>query len=208
MGRLAQSFDHASRGSIFDPEDKAMSFASTSIRSAGLEQCHAVPIPFDELVYPYTARVTRHDWQLLLDSWERLQPNADRFATVFFDTLFNCDPELRHLFGGTSLETQFIKFAHLLTELVSVESDPRQLGQRIEMAVHRYAGGSIDHDCAIRTAITAMLAEAALARLTSEVRMWWSAAYATVVTIIWKGARLSPHGRPTTFMRRTRFSSR
>jgi hypothetical protein len=48
------------------------------------------------------------------------------------------------------------------------------------MAVHRYAGGSsIDQHCAIRTAITAMLAEAATARLTSEVRMWWSAAYAT-----------------------------
>src|SRR5262245_44480797 len=186
-----------------------MLYASNSIQSAGLEQCHTVPIPFDELVYPYTARVTRHDWQLLLDSWERLQPNADRFAAAFFDTLFTCDPELRHLFGGTSLETQFIKFAHLLTELVSVETDPRQLEQRIEMAVHRYVGGaSIDHDRAIRAAITAMLAEAARARLTSEVRMWWSAAYATVVTIIRKGARLSPHGRPTTLMRRARHSGR
>jgi len=186
-----------------------MSFASASNHSAELERCYDAHLPFAELVYPYTARVTRGDWQLLLDSWERLQPNADRFATAFFDTLFACDPELRQLFGGTSLETQFIKFAHLLTELIAVEDDPQELERRTEMAVHRYAGGSsIDHDRAIRAAITAMVAEAALARLTPEVRLWWRAAHATVVTIIRKGARLSPHGRPTTLMRRTRFSSR
>src|SRR4029453_6198672 len=122
MGPTRTSSTTPAGGRYFDPEDKAMSFASNSIRSAELEQCPALPISFDELVYPYTARVTRRDWQLLLDSWERLQPNADRFATAFFDTLFACDPELRHLFGGTSLETQFIKFAHLITELVSVET--------------------------------------------------------------------------------------
>ena len=184
-----------------------MSLASTSTHSAELERCHAGPIPFAELVYPYTARVTKHEWQLLLDSWERLQPNADRFATVFFDTVFTCDPELRQLFGGTSLETQFIKFAHLLTELIAVD-DPHELEYRIDMIAHRFGGdSSIDHDRAIRAAITATLAEAAVARLTPEARLWWKAAHATVVTIIRKGARLSSHGRPTTFMRRARRSS-
>jgi hypothetical protein len=186
-----------------------MSFASASTHSAELERYHTAAIPFAELVYPYAGRVTRHDWQLLLDSWERLQPNADRFATAFFDALFTCEPELRQLFGGTSLETQFIKFAHLLTELISVEDDPPELAHRIDMIAHRYTGGhAIEYDRAVRAAIAAMLAEAALARLTPEGRLWWKSAYATVVSIIRKGARLSPHGRPTTLMHRTRFSGR
>ncbi len=186
-----------------------MSFASNSVHAAELERYPVAPTPFAELVYPYTARVTRRDWEVLLDNWERLQPNADRFATAFFDALFACDPELRQLFGGTSLETQFVKFAHLLTELISVQNDPQELERRVDMVVHRYASdSSVDYDRAIRAAITAMLAEVALARLTPEARQWWWAAHGTVVSIIRKGARLSPHGRPTTLMRRARHSGR
>jgi hypothetical protein len=185
-----------------------MSLASTSAHSAELERYYAGPIPFAELGYPYIARVTRPEWQLLLDSWERLQPNADQFATVFFGTVFACDPELRQLFGGTSLETQFIKFAHLLTELIAVGDDPHQLEHRIDMIAHRYGDDpSVDHDCAIRAAITATLAEAARTRLTPEARLWWKSAHATVVTIIRKGARLSSRGRPTTFIRKARCST-
>jgi hemoglobin-like flavoprotein len=179
-----------------------MSFASVHSDSAELERYHASRTSFAELVYPYTARVTRQDWQLLLDSWERLQPNADRFATAFFDALFTTDPELRQLFGGTSLETQFIKFAHLLTELISVEDDPHELAERIDMIAHRYAGDpSGENDHAIRTAITAMLAEVSLTRLTPNARQWWKAGYAMVDTIIRKGSRLRAHERLTTLLR-------
>ena len=73
------------------------------------------------------------------------------------------------------------------------------------MIAHRYAGDSFgEDDHAIRAAITAMLAEAVLARLTPEARLWWKAAYALVDTIIRKGARLRANARPTTLMRRTR----
>jgi hemoglobin-like flavoprotein len=182
-----------------------MSFASVHSDPAELERYHVGAASLAELVYPYTARVTRHDWQLLLDSWERLQPNADRFATAFFDALFTSEPELRLLFGGTSLETQFIKFAHLLTELVSVEDDPHELAERIDMIAHRYAGdASGENDHAFRAAIRAMLAEVSLARLTPDARQWWKAGYAMVDTIIRKGSRLRAHGRLTTFLRRTR----
>ena len=180
-----------------------MSFASVHT-PAELERYHAASTSFAELVYPYTARVTRQDWQLLLDSWERLQPNADRFATAFFDALFTSEPELRLLFGGTSLETQFIKFAHLLTELISAEDDPHELAERIDMIAHRYAGDSSgENDHAFRAAITAMLAEVSLARLTPQARQWWKAGYAMVDTIIRKGSRLRAHARLTTLRRGT-----
>ena len=181
-----------------------MSFVSAYSDPAELERRHARSRSSAELVYPYTRQVTRHDWQLLLDSWERLQPNADRFATTFFDTLFGTDPELRQLFGGASLETQFIKFAHLLTELISVEDDPHELADRIDMIAHRYAGDSSgEHEHAFRAAITAMLADVSVARLTPDARQWWKAGYAMVDTIIRKGSRLRTHARLTTLRRGT-----
>ena len=181
-----------------------MSFACAYSDSAELERRHARSGLSAELAYPYTRQVTRQEWQLLLDSWERLQPNADRFATTFFDTLFGTEPELRQLFGGTSLETQFIKFAHLLTELISVEDDPRELADRGDMIALRYAGDSSgEHDHAFRAAITAMLADVSLARLTPDARQWWKAGYAMVDTIIRKGSRLRAHGRLTTVLHTT-----
>jgi len=186
-----------------------MSFTSTSTHAVELEHHHTAPIRFTELEYPYTARVNRREWQMLLDGWERLQPTADRFATVFFDTLFSCEPSLRYLFGGTALETQFLKFAHLLTELVPVAEDPEAVEHRIDAVVRRYVrDAAANHDHAIREAITAMLAEVSAARLTAEMRLRWKTTHATVVTIIRNGARLSPHGSPTTLMRNARIAVR
>ena len=186
-----------------------MSFTSTSTCSVAHERCHTAPIEFAELEYPYATRVTHREWQMLLDSWERLQPVADQLATVFFDTLFSCEPELRCLFGGASLEIQFIKFAHLLTELVSQKDDPEEVERRIATVVRRYRGDSNeDHERAIRAAITAMLAEASVARLTPAMRLSWKAAHVTVVTIIRDGARFNPRGQPTTFMRKLPIASR
>ena len=186
-----------------------MSFTSTSTHAVELERHHTAPIRFTELEYPYTARVNRREWQMLLDGWERLQPTADRFATVFFDTLFSCEPTLRYLFGGTSLETQFLKFAHLLTEIVSVAEDPEAVEHRIDAVARRYVrDAAANHDRAIREAITATLAEVSAAQLTPEMRLRWESAHATIVTIIRNGARLSSHGWPTTIMRNVRIAVR
>ena len=186
-----------------------MPFTRTSANPVEDERFPASPIAFDELEYPYATRVTHREWQMLLDGWERLQPIADQLATVFFDTLFSCEPELRYLFGGASLEIQFIKFAHLLTELVSLKDDPKELERRIDTVVRRYGGdSSADHERAIRAAIAAMLAEVSVTRMTPEMRLSWKAAHVTVVTIIRDGARFNPRGRPTTFMRTTRIVSR
>ena len=90
-----------------------MSFDEILASAADPDRCSNT----SELPYPLE-RLT-DEWQVLLDRWQRLQPFADRLATAFFDTLFACDPDLRQLFGGASLEAQFLRFAHLLTEIVS-----------------------------------------------------------------------------------------
>ena len=140
-------------------------------------------------------RLARHEWQMLLDRWQRLQPYADRFATAFFDTLFACEPEFAYRFGGATLEAQFLRFAHLLTELVSAEDDREELDHRVEQIVQRYArdDSATGQSRAVRAAIAAMLQEVARVGLTQQMRADWRSANASVNSMqrgtTWQGAR-------------------
>ena len=138
-------------------------------------------------------RLARHEWQMLLDRWQRLQPYADRFATAFFDTLFGCEPDFAHRFGGATLEAQFLRFAHLLTEIVSAQDDREELDHRIEQIVHRYArdDSATGQSRAVRAAIAAMLQEVESVGLTRQMRADWRSATAAVNGML-RGTRWQP----------------
>jgi len=141
--------------------------------AAELERCRAVTVSYVDPGYRFAARVTREEWRTLMATWDQLQPYADSFASAFFDTLFDLAPDLRQLFGGTSLETEFLRFAHLLVELVSAQEDPRELDRRIDVVIHRLGGNARDERHAIRAAITAMMKAVASSGMTRETRSSW-----------------------------------
>src|SRR5688572_24246449 len=147
-----------------------MSFDLISTHAAELERRRPAPPSFADARYPFASRVTRREWHLLLEMWERLQPYADRFASAFFDTLFAWSPKSARFFEGASLDAQFLQFAHLLTELVSAHGDPVELQRRIEAVASRFSrpGSSPDGDAAIRAAIAEMLNEVSVSRMLPE----------------------------------------
>ena len=142
--------------------------------------------------YPFGARLARREWQVLLDRWQRLQPFADRFATVFYDTLFARDPDLRQLFGGASLEAQFLRFAHLLTEIVSAADEPDELDIRVEVIIQHFArdDSATKQSRAVRNAIAATLEEVASAGMTAPMWASWKAAHVAVAALL-PGTRLA-----------------
>ena len=159
---------------------------------------------YDATPYPFAARLAQHDWQVLLDRWQRLQPYADRFATAFFDTLFAHQPELVQLFGNASLEAQFLRFAHLLSEIVSATDDADELARCVELLVQRFAkdDGATDRSRAVREAIAALLAEVAKVDLTPHMRASWHAVYVAVTAIV-RGTTLRADGASAATMLRT-----
>ena len=163
-----------------------MSFEFISGHAGDLERRRPAPVSFADWAQPRSTRVTRRDWQRLLENWDRLQPSADRFATVFFDTLFAWEPQARQLFGGANLETQFLRFAHLLTSLVSACDNREELDGRIEAIIRCFAGGDSPRrrEDALRIAIAAMLNEVYATGLTREMRTSWQSAYFSVITTI------------------------
>lgn len=138
-------------------------------------------------------RLARNEWQTLLDRWEKLQPYADRFATAFFDTLFGSEPDFAHRFLGATLEAHFLRFAHLLTEIVSAQDDREELDRRVEQIVHRYArdDSATEQSRAVRVAIAAMLQDVERVGLTPQMRADWRSASAAVNGML-RGTRWQP----------------
>lgn len=141
-------------------------------------------------MYAFANLMTPEDRRLLLDRWRRLEPHADRLATVFFDRLFELTPESRRLFVG-NLEGQFLRFAYMLVELVALHDEPHktalataELGRRLT----RY-GIADAHYLAVSQAISAMLAHAPEACATAESRAAWHEAYDLLTWIVRRAAR-------------------
>jgi hemoglobin-like flavoprotein len=179
-----------------------MSFVMIPTHAAELQRRRALPASAVEPGYRFAASVTRDEWRTLMTTWDQLQPYADSFASTFFDTLFDLAPDLRQLFGGTSLETEFLRFAHLLVELVSAQEDPRELDRRIDVVVHRLGGSARDErHAAIRTAIAAMMKAVASSGMTRELRSSWQTAYVYLDTVLASAARRAAHDWGTVLMR-------
>ena len=178
-----------------------MSFAISPTHVAELERSRALPASFVDPGYRFAARVTRDEWRTLMATWDQLQPYADSFASAFFDTLFDLAPDLRQLFGGTSLETEFLRFAHLLTELVSAQEDSLELDHRIDVVIHRLGGNAVDEQNAIRAAIEAMMNAVTSSAMTREMQGSWRSAYVYLGTVLGNAARRAAHIRGTVLMR-------
>lgn len=131
-------------------------------------------------------RSLRQERDILLGRWQQLQPYADRFATVFVDTLFAHRTDFRELFGGRSLEAQFVLLAHVLTQIVCADDDREAMDVRVELIVRRFARDdcSTRQSRAMRAAVAATLREVAAAAMSAQSRLLWKAAYAAVGAIL------------------------
>lgn len=141
----------------------------------------------------FGARLAQHDWHMLVERWQRLQPYADRFATAFFDTLFSVDPDFREVFEGASLEAQFLRFAHLMAHIVSAADNREELEHRAELIVHRFArdDSATDRSRAIKAAVVSLLAEVEAADMSSQMRASWRDVYRLVNDML-RGTWLAP----------------
>jgi hemoglobin-like flavoprotein len=139
--------------------------------------------------YVFSDLMTADDRRLLLNSWHRLAPYADRLATVFFDRLFELTPT-RRLFAGSTLESQFLQFAYMLVELVAFHDEPHTrllASEEIRRCLSRY-GIADAHYLAVSQAVSAVLTHAPEACATSEARAAWHEAYDLLTAIVRRAA--------------------
>lgn len=134
----------------------------------------------------FATRLADRERQALINRWERVQPYADRFAAAFFDTLFTVDPDFGQALLGDSLDAQFLRFAHLLSHIVSATDDREELDRRVELIVQRFAqdDSETDRSRALRAAIAAVLVQVELTAMTAPMLAAWKRIDATATEVL------------------------
>jgi hypothetical protein len=177
-----------------------MLFATISARSANSDR--GTPASLAESHHT-GAHPLRDDWPTLLERWKRVQPYADRFATTFIDTLLASGADFRQIFGGGTLEVQFLRLAHVLTQIVCADDGREEMDTRVELIVRRFARDDFDTRPlrALRTAVTATLREVAASDMSTQARASWNSAYAAIGAVLGGTTYLDTRG--VTAIRRT-----
>lgn len=111
-------------------------------------------------------------------SWEKVQPNADAVADLFYARLFGLDPSLQALFKGDMQEqgrklTSMITFAVKgLTRLEAIVPGVQALGRR-----HAGYGVKDNHYQTVGEALLWTLGKGLGPAFTGEIHAAWVAAY-------------------------------
>jgi hemoglobin-like flavoprotein len=118
---------------------------------------------------------------LILEGFERIAPDAERFGLSFYDRLFASDPSVRTLFRG-DIRTQA---GHLMTALTLVVRSLDDLGpilESIQALGRRHAryGVQSHHFLLVGATLLIVLDDVLGATFTTETRDAWAEAYNVV----------------------------
>jgi hemoglobin-like flavoprotein len=145
--------------------------------------------------------VTPERERLVRDSWRQFEPAAQPFAPVFYDHLFELDPDTQRLFASTDMEAQGRKFWQMLAEIVRVLDEPDQLVGEVAALGRRHVGyGVTDGQYeTVGAALLWTLEQGLGPAFTPEVRDAWSEAYLVLATVMRRAAaRTSSAQSPNT----------
>ena len=123
---------------------------------------------------------------LVRETWNQVLPIADTAAALFYQRLFELDPDLSALFAGVDLASQRKKLVQTLTRVVVALDDIADLVPEIEALGRRHAGYGVT-DAHYRTVGEALLwtLETGLGDAwTPDVEAAWTAAYGFVADVM------------------------
>jgi hemoglobin-like flavoprotein len=133
--------------------------------------------------------MTPNQIALVQHSWEQVFPIRETAAAMFYDKLFELDPDLRPLFKS-DIAAQAAKLFDTLNTVVAELSEPAATS-RVAAALgrsHARYGATAAHYESVGAALWWTL-QASLGNLfTAEVRAAWTAAYARLAGAMLAGA--------------------
>ncbi len=123
-------------------------------------------------------------------SWTMLAPEAPRIAPLFYERLFEIDPDIEQLFARTDMELQHERLIGALSAVVeaadtlgAAEPVLRALGAR-----HARYGVLDDHYDSVASALMWTLEHVLAERFTPEIRSAWTVVYALVSGVMQQAA--------------------
>ena len=123
--------------------------------------------------------MTPEQVELVQKTYEKIRPNANQFAELFYSHLFATQPDLQHLFRG-DMRTQGTMFMTALGLVVNNLGNPDAIRSAIQDLGQRHAGYGVMQPyfpvagSALLSTLEQMLGD----EFTPEVRAAWGEAFA------------------------------
>ena len=122
---------------------------------------------------------------LVQNTWVQVTPHADAAAALFYQRLFDVNPEYQALFSGDMRE-QGLKLMQMLGTVVAGLHEVENLIPTVQDLGRRHAGygvAAIDYD-AVGEALLWTLEQELGDAYTSDVAQAWAAAYTTLAAVM------------------------
>ncbi len=128
--------------------------------------------------------------RLVRETWDQVTPIADTAAMLFYDRLFEIDPDLRDLFRETDMAAQRDKLVATLAHVVQNLDYLEILVPTIEDLGRRHVGYGVTgaHYDTVGAALLWTLKRGLGDSWTSETEAAWTAAYGTISGIMRRAA--------------------
>ncbi len=139
--------------------------------------------------------MTSEQKNLVQESWVQVVPIAYAAATLFYNRLFELDPDLQRLFAKTNMHQQGNLLMRMLDVAVKTLDNPEQLLPVVEQLGQRHVryGVKDDHYETVGTALLWTLSQGLGEAFTPEVREAWAETYSLLSITMKRGAqRLEP----------------
>ncbi|MEO9571828.1 MAG: globin family protein [Polaribacter sp.] len=125
---------------------------------------------------------------LVQESFKKVRPIADTAATIFYNKLFELDPELKPLFpsGEEAMKTQGNKLMTMLGAAVAGLSDLDALIPVLEGLGKKHVGYNVkeSHYSTVGAALLATLEAGLGGDFTPEVKDAWAGVYQTMSSVM------------------------
>lgn len=132
--------------------------------------------------------------EMLEQSFERVKPHADEFASSFYDQLFGDYPDAQPLFTNTDMVKQKKKLIDSLVLVVNNLRDPDTLSGALKGlgARHVQYGALPQHYPMVGSALLKTFETYLGTAWTPELKKAWAEAYGAITTLMLEGADYPP----------------
>ncbi|WP_419913763.1 globin domain-containing protein [Hoeflea sp.] len=137
--------------------------------------------------------MNRDQIAIVQDTWQQVLPIAEVAADLFYDRLFELDPDVKDLFAQTDMSAQKAKLLATLASTIAGLNTSATLLRDLEELGRRHAAYGVRpaHYELIGEALLWTLERGLADRWSHEAAEAWAAAYALIAGQMQKGAKAS-----------------
>lgn len=134
--------------------------------------------------------------EIVQNTWASVVPIATQAAGLFYDRLFQLDPEIRHLFRSVDLAQQKVRLVAALSVAVAGLEETDGLKQMLFDLGRRHSDYGVQprHYQAVGEALIWTLEQGLGAAWTDAAREAWIAIYEVIAAEMLRGAGATPEG--------------